>query len=308
MSAAPRRGLSIIYTGPGKGKTTAALGMALRALGHGLQLGRGFVKHMGDKKPFEEHLAAAKDALKVARERIVSGAYDLIVLDELIYAIDYAGVQLVTLEEVLGLLDAKPPALHLVLTGRDAPQALIDRADLVTEMREVKHPWGDGDAGGQAPLAAEDPRATGNRLLMEFSPREKRLMARIERDQQPMMRRFGRIAMVLAFVLILGQWYVSYSRDVKKERRVDASYSKLHYAVLEMLQQPNMTPAKLADYLLPVSEAQWGAILTLRRRYRQDMTWLGCGVLVLLGLMGIAIRQRDQIIAKLMARSRNQPE
>lgn len=173
MSAAPRRGLSIIYTGPGKGKTTAALGMALRALGHGwrvlviqffkgdwpvvygevemgkrlapqlevLQLGRGFVKHMGDKKPFEEHLAAAKDALKVARERIVSGAYDLIVLDELIYAIDYAGVQLVTLEEVLGLLDAKPPALHLVLTGRDAPQALIDRADLVTEMREVKHPW-----------------------------------------------------------------------------------------------------------------------------------------------------------------------
>jgi cob(I)alamin adenosyltransferase len=173
MPTASRRGLTIIYTGPGKGKTTAALGMALRALGHGwrvlviqffkgdwpvvygevemgkrlapqlevLQLGRGFVKHMGDKKPFEEHLAAAKDALKVARERIASGAYDLIVLDELLYAIDYAGVQLVALEEVLGLLDAKPPALHLVLTGRNAPQALIDRADLVTEMREVKHPW-----------------------------------------------------------------------------------------------------------------------------------------------------------------------
>ena len=173
MPTASRRGLTIIYTGPGKGKTTAALGMALRALGHGwrvlviqffkgdwpvvygevemgkrlapqfeiLQLGKGFVKHMGDKKPFEEHLAAAKDALKVARERIASGAYDLIVLDELIYAIDYAGVQLVALEEVLGLLDAKPPALHLVLTGRNAPQALIDRADLVTEMREVKHPW-----------------------------------------------------------------------------------------------------------------------------------------------------------------------
>ena len=173
MPTASRRGLTIIYTGPGKGKTTAALGMVLRALGHGwrvlviqffkgdwpvvygevemgkrlapqlevLQLGRGFVKHMGDNKPFEEHLAAAKDALKVARERIASGAYDLIVLDELIYAIDYAGVQLVTLEEVLGLLDAKPPALHLVLTGRNAPQALVDRADLVTEMREVKHPW-----------------------------------------------------------------------------------------------------------------------------------------------------------------------
>ena len=173
MPAAPRRGLIILHTGPGKGKTTAALGLALRALGHGwrvliiqffkgdwpvvygevemgkrlapqlevLQLGKGFVKHMGDAKPFEEHLAAAKQALAVARERIASGTYDLIVLDELIYAIDYAGVSLVSLEEVLGLLDLKPPALHLVLTGRNAPQALIDRADLVTEMREIKHPW-----------------------------------------------------------------------------------------------------------------------------------------------------------------------
>ena len=168
-----RRGLIILYTGNGKGKTTAALGMTLRALGHGwrvlviqffkgdwpvvfgelemakrlapqlevLQLGKGFVKHMGDAKPFEEHLAAAQDALRVAREKIVSGAYDLIVLDEIIYAIDYAGVQLVSLEEVLRLLDAKPPLLHLILTGRNAPQALIDRADLVTEMREIKHPW-----------------------------------------------------------------------------------------------------------------------------------------------------------------------
>lgn len=173
MPPSARRGLIVLYTGNGKGKTTAALGMALRALGHGwrvlilqffkgnwpvvfgelemakrlspqleiLQLGKGFVKHMGDAKPFEEHLAAAKDAVATARERIVSGAYDLIVLDEIIYAIDYAGVQLVSLDEVLGLLDAKPPALHLVLTGRNAPQPLIDRADLVTEMREVKHPW-----------------------------------------------------------------------------------------------------------------------------------------------------------------------
>ena len=173
MPPASRCGLTILYTGNGKGKTTAALGMALRALGHGwrvlviqffkgdwpvvfgelemakrlspqfevLQLGRGFVKHMGDAKPFEEHLAAARDALRTARERIASGAYELIVLDELIYAIDYAGVQLVSVEDVLDLLAAKPPALHLVLTGRNAPQALIDRADLVTEMREIKHPW-----------------------------------------------------------------------------------------------------------------------------------------------------------------------
>ena len=168
-----RRGLVIIYTGNGKGKTTASLGAVLRALGHGwrvlviqffkgdwpvvygevemgkrlspqfevLQLGKGFVKHMGDHKPFAEHQAAANEALRVARERITSGTYDLIVLDEIIYAIDYAGVQLVTLEDVLGLVDAKPPALHLILTGRNAPQALIDRADLVTEMREIKHPW-----------------------------------------------------------------------------------------------------------------------------------------------------------------------
>jgi len=82
-----------------------------------------------------------QEALRVAREKMTSGAYDLIVLDEIIYAIDYAGVQLVTVEDVLGLIDAKPPSLHLILTGRNAPQALIDRADLVTEMQEIKHPW-----------------------------------------------------------------------------------------------------------------------------------------------------------------------
>ena len=173
MPHTSRRGLVILYTGNGKGKTTASLGAVLRALGHGwrvlviqffkgewpvvfgevemgkrlapqlevLQLGKGFVKFMGDKKPFDEHLAAAKEALKIAKEKIASGAYDLIVLDEIVYAIDYAGVQLVSLDEVLGLLDAKPPSLHLILTGRNAPQALIDRADLVTEMREIKHPW-----------------------------------------------------------------------------------------------------------------------------------------------------------------------
>jgi cob(I)alamin adenosyltransferase len=173
MPPASRHGLVIVYTGNGKGKTTAALGMVLRALGQGwrvliiqffkgdwpvvfgelemakrlapqlelLQLGKGFVKAMGDKKPFDEHLAAAQDALRVARERITSGTYDLIVLDEIVYAIDYAGVQLVSLDDVLGLIEAKPPALHLVLTGRNAPQALIDRADLVTEMKEIKHPW-----------------------------------------------------------------------------------------------------------------------------------------------------------------------
>lgn len=173
MAHNTRRGLTIVYTGDGKGKTSAALGAALRVLGHGwrvcliqffkgewpvvfgelemanrlkpqlevLQLGKGFVKHMGDRKPFVEHVAAAREALKTAKEKITSGAYDLVILDEIIYAIDYAGVQLVTLEEVLALMAAKPPSLHLILTGRNAPQAIVDRADLVTEMREIKHPW-----------------------------------------------------------------------------------------------------------------------------------------------------------------------
>ena len=173
MSSPSRRGLIVVYTGNGKGKTSAALGTALRALGHGwrvlviqffkgdwpivfgevemgkrlapqfevLQLGKGFVKSMGDKKPFDEHLAAAREALQVAQENITSGDYDLIILDEILYAIDYAGVQLVSVDDVLGLLAAKPASLHLILTGRNAPQAIVDRADLVTSMEEVKHPW-----------------------------------------------------------------------------------------------------------------------------------------------------------------------
>ena len=173
---AARRGLTIVYTGNGKGKTTAALGCALRALGHGWKVlvlqffkgdwpvqfgelemgkrlspqlelrhvGKGFVKFMGDRKPFDEHLQAARQALEQARAAISSGAYDLVILDEIIYAIDSADVRLVGLDDVLGLIDAKPPHVHLVLTGRNAPQPLIDRADLVTEMREIKHPYQQG--------------------------------------------------------------------------------------------------------------------------------------------------------------------
>ena len=170
---AKRRGLTIVYTGNGKGKTSAALGAAFRAVGHGwkvlmiqffkgdwpvvygevelakrlapqfevLQLGKGFVKYMGDQKPLEEHLAAAKAAVQKAFDSITSGAYDLIILDEIIYAIDYAGIQMVSLDDVLGLIERKPPELHLILTGRNCPQPIIDRADLVTEMTEIKHPW-----------------------------------------------------------------------------------------------------------------------------------------------------------------------
>ncbi len=167
-----RKGLIIVYTGDGKGKTSAALGAAMRSLGHGwkvliiqffkgdwpvvygelelakklypqfevLQLGRGFVKIMGDKKPFEEHVGAAQAALKLTRERMLSGGYDLIILDEVIYALGYMDFKLIELADVLQLLKEKPPELHVVLTGRNAPPELVDAADLVTEMREVKHP------------------------------------------------------------------------------------------------------------------------------------------------------------------------
>ncbi|MBI3317581.1 MAG: cob(I)yrinic acid a,c-diamide adenosyltransferase [Candidatus Omnitrophica bacterium] len=169
---AARKGLIIVYTGDGKGKTSAALGAAMRSLGHGfrvliiqffkgdwpitygelelarqlhpkfevLQLGRGFVKIMGDKKPFEEHVEAAKAALTLTRERMFSGEYDLIILDEVNYALGYMDFKLIELADVLELLRTKPPEMHIILTGRNAPPEVVEMADLVTEMREVKHP------------------------------------------------------------------------------------------------------------------------------------------------------------------------
>ncbi len=173
---ASRKGLTIVYTGNGKGKTSAALGAAMRALGHGwrvliiqffkgdwpvvygelelakklhpqfevLQLGRGFVKIMGDKKPFEEHVEAAQAALNLTRERMLSGNYDLIILDEVIYALGYLDFKLIDLKDVLQIIREKPPQLHLILTGRNAPAEIIEAADLVTEMGEVKHPMKKG--------------------------------------------------------------------------------------------------------------------------------------------------------------------
>ncbi len=173
---ASRKGLTIVYTGNGKGKTSAALGAAMRALGHGwrvliiqffkgdwpvvygelelakklhpqfevLQLGRGFVKIMGDKKPFEEHVEAAQAALNLTRERMLSGNYDLIILDEVIYALGYLDFKLIDLKDVLQIIRQKPPQLHLILTGRNAPAEIIEAADLVTEMGEVKHPMKKG--------------------------------------------------------------------------------------------------------------------------------------------------------------------
>src|SRR3989338_4120986 len=175
MSQEIHKGLVIIYTGDGKGKTSAALGSVFRALGHGFrvlviqffrgywpivfgeiesakfhshleicQLGKGFVKIMGDKKPFTEHKMAADEAIAFAKKKIFSGDYDLVVLDEVIYAIDYLDVRLVNLKDVLEIIEKKPAKTHLILTGRNAKQELIDRADLVTEMKEIKHPFQKG--------------------------------------------------------------------------------------------------------------------------------------------------------------------
>src|SRR3989338_8118129 len=170
-----QKGLVIVYTGDGKGKTSAALGNVFRALGHGwrvlviqffkgdwpivfgelesaklhknleiLQLGKGFVKIMGDKKPFKDHQIAATEAVKLAKEKILSGKYDLVVLDEVNYAVDYLDIRLVELKDLIEIIEKKPEHTHLILTGRDAKKEIIELADLVTEMKEIKHPFQKG--------------------------------------------------------------------------------------------------------------------------------------------------------------------
>lgn len=171
MTKAQRRGLVIVHTGNGKGKTTAALGTALRAVGHGLKVliiqfikgswrygelkslkrlepelelirvGKGFVGIIDDKLPREEHEKAARDGLELAREKVMSGEYDLVILDELNYAV-LGG--LIPIEDVLDLVRNKPSWVHLIITGREARPELIELADLVTEMREIKHPYQKG--------------------------------------------------------------------------------------------------------------------------------------------------------------------
>jgi len=160
------RGLLIVFTGNGKGKTTAALGMALRAAGHGMRslilqfikggwrygeldalqrfpeitiqpLGTGFT---WKKESLEEDRRLAEEGWERAVVAIGEGLYDLIVLDELNIVLHYG---LLPVERVLEVLRHRPPALHVVVTGRNAPPALLDMADLVTDMQQVKHPYHD---------------------------------------------------------------------------------------------------------------------------------------------------------------------
>ena len=165
------KGLILVHTGDGKGKTTAGLGLALRAWGSGLRvlilqfikggwkygeleaierlgqldgrieirpLGLGLMRSDEDK---EKHIRAAAEALQESERMMVSGQYDLIIFDEINYAVKFG---LISIDDVLALLDKKPEKLHVLLTGRDARPELIERADLVTEMKLVKHPYQQG--------------------------------------------------------------------------------------------------------------------------------------------------------------------
>jgi cob(I)alamin adenosyltransferase len=158
-----RRGLIIVNTGPGKGKTTAAMGTGLRAVGQGMRVlmlqflkgswhygeldavecfGDKFVmKQMGGAEPEPEDLRMVEEAWAEAERAIRSGEWDLVVLDEINYAISYG---MLDAAKVAATLKAKPEMTHIILTGRNAHPTIIDLADTVTEMRQVKHAYEKG--------------------------------------------------------------------------------------------------------------------------------------------------------------------
>jgi cob(I)alamin adenosyltransferase len=162
------KGLVQVYTGNGKGKTSAAFGIALRAIGRGLKVyiiqfikggfnygelymvdklpnlelkafGRG--KFITERPPEKEDIKLAEEALQLAEKVVESGEYDIVILDEINVALN---LELISLEKVLELIKSKPKHVELVLTGRYAPNEIIEVADLVTEMKEVKHPFNKG--------------------------------------------------------------------------------------------------------------------------------------------------------------------
>lgn len=173
-----RNGLLIVHTGDGKGKTTAALGLALRACGDGMNVlilqfvkgnwdsgevrtiealgkvsgmglghielrrfGRGFTRKEESDEKRLEHVKAAHEALDAARMAMDAGKWDLLILDEINYAVDFG---LISEQEMLSLAEDRPENLHLVFTGRNARPSILSRADLVTEMHCVKHPYEKG--------------------------------------------------------------------------------------------------------------------------------------------------------------------
>ena len=168
------KGLVIVHTGPGKGKTSAALGMAVRAIGHGMKVGIvQFIKGAmttGEKavfgrfpdlvefKPMGEgftwdtqdrarDIAVTRTAWDEVKRMIADPSYAMVIADELNIVLRY---DYLPVDEVLAALAAKPPMTHVIITGRNAPQALIDAADLVTEMAQVKHPFREQNVKAQA--------------------------------------------------------------------------------------------------------------------------------------------------------------
>lgn len=170
MRSAGDRGYIVVLTGNGKGKTTSALGMAVRAVGQGLKvamlqflkgswkygeletakrlapdliirpLGEGFV-HVDPENPDPKDVECARRAWEVCKEALLSGEYGMVIFDEINVAISYG---LLPVDEVVAALEQRPSGLHVVLTGRDAHPKLLELADLVTEMTEIKHPYSSG--------------------------------------------------------------------------------------------------------------------------------------------------------------------
>lgn len=175
-----KKGLTLVFTGEGKGKTTAALGLALRAFGHKFrvlilqfikggrdsgelyalqklseisettdnfgyieirQLGEGFTKK--GSKTENEHKKAAINALNQAMKEVTSGNWDMVILDEILYAAKFG---LLSEDDIFSLIDKKTENIHLVLTGRNASEAIINKADLVSDIKCVKHPFENGIA------------------------------------------------------------------------------------------------------------------------------------------------------------------
>jgi cob(I)alamin adenosyltransferase len=164
-----KKGLIIVYIGDGKGKTSAAAGLATRAVGTGFRvlylqfvkgdwpsgereslaklgvevklMGLGFVGILGDRKPMDEHIKAAKRATAQATEALKSKQYDLVILDEALSAVES---KLLEEKDILEIMDAKPDEVHLCMTGHKRFKKIIERADLVTEMKMIKHPYYQG--------------------------------------------------------------------------------------------------------------------------------------------------------------------
>jgi cob(I)alamin adenosyltransferase len=163
-----KHGLIVVITGNGKGKTSSAMGMALRASGHKLKTciiqfmkgdlysgewdgvkhlaglvelhttGMGFCGIQGNPFTHEEHRTSAQEAIELVNTKLASGEYDIIILDEINNALQ---LKLVDLEQVLDLLRNKPELTHMILTGRDAHPEIIELADTVSEVRDIKHAY-----------------------------------------------------------------------------------------------------------------------------------------------------------------------